>query len=60
MARARIVYTWDDGDSLRCEVEADTSYPDALNQAKAECVAMFATALGVSVATLADESKAGE
>lgn len=59
MATARIRYTWADGDELVCEVRVSESYPDAVAEAKAQTLSMYATALGVSIATLSDDKDAG-
>lgn len=41
MAKASVIYRWADGDSVCLEVEADTSYPDALAEVKATVLAMY-------------------
>lgn len=57
MASARMTYTWACGDELECEVVLDASYPDALNQAKVEAMAMFREGMGMLLTTEAAEGE---
>lgn len=41
MARARIIHRPEDGDEIVCEIQVDASFPDAVAEAKAACVAMM-------------------
>lgn len=54
MATARIRFQWPDGDELVCEVRVSESYPDAVAEAKAQALAMYASALGVTLAASTD------
>jgi hypothetical protein len=56
MARVVIRRTWPDGDRVTVEVEADDSYPDALDQARAVARRGFADVCGV-VAELEAEAE---
>ena len=58
MANAGIVYTFSDGDELRCWVEVDASYPDAIDEARKQALTLYRDALGVSVEGLAGEDEA--
>ena len=56
MARVVIRRTWPDGDRISVEVEADDTYPDALDQARAVAKRGFAEACGV-VEAATDEAE---
>jgi hypothetical protein len=45
MAIARLAFTMLDRSELVAEVEVDESFPDSINQAKAECVKLFRAGL---------------
>ena len=57
MATARIQFRWPDGDELVCEIEVSESYPDAVAEAKSQALAMYATALGVTLTTSEDKDQ---
>lgn len=50
MAEATIAFRWSQGDELTCVIEVEANYPDAVNEAKAQALAMFREAFGVAVA----------
>jgi hypothetical protein len=50
MAKVRIIQTWPDGDSLSVEVSVASSYPDAVAEARANARALWADALGITLA----------
>jgi hypothetical protein len=50
MSRVIITRTWPDGDQVRVTVEADNTYPDALDEARAVARRAFADALDVALA----------
>lgn len=55
MASVTIWYHFADGDHIGATVEGDLTYPDALDQLKAEALNVFRQALADGVATVADE-----
>lgn len=59
MAKASIVYTYDEHESLECSVEVDASYPDAVDEARKQATAMYADAMR-HTSELNDEAKGGE
>jgi hypothetical protein len=52
MNHVRVSYRFADGDEIECEVYAETSYPDALGDARAEAMRGFREAFGYCVAEL--------
>lgn len=54
MSAVRLVYRFADGDSLSVSVDASDGYPDGLAEARANALALFRDALGVSVETLGE------
>jgi hypothetical protein len=41
-SHARIVQTWPDGAKLHLEVSVDSSYPDAVDEARAQVTRLYA------------------
>ena len=52
MARARITFQWPDGDALVCEIRVEDSFPDVVQEARAQCAALFRD--GIAAARIAD------
>lgn len=50
MGKVTIQRTWPDGGVLAIEIAADTSYPDALDQARKVAIDAYREALGVTLA----------
>lgn len=55
MAEVTIGRQWSDGDSLLITVEADDTYPDALDETRAVALKLYAEALGITITTEADD-----
>lgn len=55
MAKVLIQRVFPDGDSLTVQINAETSYPDALAEAKATAIAAFTEATGIILAAVEDE-----
>jgi hypothetical protein len=56
MNHVRIRYRFSDGDEIECEVYTETTYPDALGDARAEAMRGFREAFGFCVAELTTEA----
>lgn len=51
MASVLMTRTWPDGDKVAVQVGADTSYPDALDEARATCLRGFREAVEANETT---------
>jgi hypothetical protein len=58
MAEVTITRRWPDTETLSVTVEADSTYPDHLDQARAIAVRTYAEALDVTLATEVPEDEA--
>jgi hypothetical protein len=56
VAKVTITRRWPDSDVLSVEVKAESCYPDALDQARKVALDTFASAMGVTLAQVEDES----
>lgn len=55
MATVRLSFKWADGDELVTEVRVSESFPDALDEARAQAVKAHTEALAVATAEQGDE-----
>lgn len=55
MASARATYRWADGGELDCEVRVSASYPDAIDEAKTQTLALLREGMAVLMAYEGDE-----
>lgn len=51
MAEVEIIRRWPDGETLAVTVQADSTYPDHLDQARATAVRTYRESLDVTLAT---------
>ena len=55
MSAVQVTYTFADGETLSIAVEADSSFADALDEARAVALRLYREALGATVETLTGE-----
>lgn len=55
MATITASYEYADGDIVTVSIDMPTPYPDALNEAKVNCVAMLREVMSLGITTQADD-----